>query len=408
MRTKGASGAPHVFVPQPVSGRTAPELRAYVDGDDQPTGRPLMGRVIAGLTRPVPAQEVEHDRSLPRLLPPAPEEELHDIFLERGWSDGLPVVLPTEERVAAMLAGTSRGPDEVVGRIRPALQDAWEYTVEQVAVNAVLAGARPECLPVILALAASGLSARTSSITAMASMAVVNGPVREELGLNAGTGALGPYARANTTIGRAYGLLSQNLQGGSVPGVSYFGSQGNPLTYATACFAENEERSPWEPYHVSRGYDPGTSLVTIFPSVRTAVFRYPQRPETWADGLRAALAALELGVAPVLVLDPLAAARLVELGGFGTRASLAAWMAENGVRPARSFWQTFEGQNLFRARAALGEQPWAGLLAAGPDDPVPPFAAGDVQILVVGGETFGTYRLFGSTPPVSIPVDDWR
>src|SRR5207244_2883924 len=126
---------------------------------------------------------------------------------------------------------SSRAPDEVVGRLRPALQEAWEYTVEQVAVNAVLAGARPEYLPAILALASTGISARASSITAMSSLVAVNGPLRHELGVNAGVGALGPYGHANATIGRAYTLLSQNLQGGSVPGVTYFGSQGNPAAY---------------------------------------------------------------------------------------------------------------------------------------------------------------------------------
>ena len=105
----------------------------------------------------------------------------------------LPIVLPTEERVAAMLAGTRRRPDEVVGRMRSThFREHWEYTVEKVAVNAVMAGARPEYFPVILALAATGVTARSSSSSAMAAMAVVNGPVRDEIAMNAGTGAMGP------------------------------------------------------------------------------------------------------------------------------------------------------------------------------------------------------------------------
>src|SRR4029434_7033563 len=97
-------------------------------------------------------------------------------------------------------------------------RDSWEYTVEKVAVNAVMAGARPEYFPVILALAATGASARGSTTSSAAAMMVCKGPVRHELGMNAGIGAMGPYSHANATIGRAYGLLSQNLQGGSLPG----------------------------------------------------------------------------------------------------------------------------------------------------------------------------------------------
>src|SRR5881409_3755130 len=196
-----------VFVPQPVMGKSPAELRAYVDGRDPLTGRPVMQEVIEGLTTPFDGQGVgtiEYDRSTPRLVE------------ESRWTDYLPIVLPTEERVAAMLAATRRKPDEVVGRMRPThFREAWEYTVEKVAVNAVMAGARPEYFPVILALAATGVSARGSTTSSMAAMAVVNGPIRLEIKMNAGTGALAPYNHDNATIGRAYGLLSQNLQGGS-------------------------------------------------------------------------------------------------------------------------------------------------------------------------------------------------
>jgi hypothetical protein len=408
LRTKGVPALPRVFVPQPVSGRTADELRAYVEGTDQATGRPLMGRVLEALTETPPELHVDHDRTRPRLLEPDAEDRLQARFLESGWTDNFPVVLPTEDRVASMLDGTSHRADEIVGRLRPALQEAWEFTVEQVAVNAVMAGARPEYLPAILALASTGISARASSITAMSSLVVVNGPLRHELGLNAGIGALGPYGHANATIGRAYTLLSQNLQGGSAPGLTYFGSQGNPAAYVAATFAENEERSPWEPFHVARGHAAETSTITVFGSVRTTVFRYPLREETWAGELRRALAALELGVSPVLVLDPLAAERLVALGGFETRAELGAWIAANTTRRAGALWPTFEGQNLLRQRAALGEERWVTALDAESDVDVPLVGAEEVAVLVAGGETLGTYRLFGATPVVTVSVDEWR
>ena len=171
---------------------------------------------------------------------------MHQLFVDNRWTDMLPIILPTEERVVAMLEGTSRSPDTVVGHMRPtSTREAWQYTVEKVAVNAVMAGARPEYFPVILALAATCSSARASTTSSAASMAVVNGPVRHEIGMNWGIGAMGPYNHANATIGRAYGLLSQNLQGGSLPEVTYLGSQGNNYAYNSVTFAENEERSPW-------------------------------------------------------------------------------------------------------------------------------------------------------------------
>src|SRR6202043_1313212 len=156
------------------------------------------------------------------LIGPETEDNLQKLFLDNDWTDKLPIVLPTRERVDAMLHGTSHPPDEIVGHLQPVeFRAAWEYTVEQVAVNAVMAGARPEYFPVILALAASGLSARGSSSSSKASLGGINGPIRDEIDLNSSIGAMGPYNQANSTIGRAYGLLSQNLQGGSVAGLSY-------------------------------------------------------------------------------------------------------------------------------------------------------------------------------------------
>src|SRR5438309_2372171 len=197
----------------------------------------------------------EYDRTTPRLVEPDTEANLQQQFLDNKWTDGLPIVLPTEKRVAEMLAATSRMPDEVVGRMQPTeFRAAWEYTVEQVAANAVMAGAKPEYFPVILALAASQVSARGSTSSSASAMVIVNGPIRHEIGMNAGIGAMGPYNHANATIGRAYGLLSQNLQGGSVPGVTYMGSQGNGYSFTNVTFAENEEASPWSAFHTEHGF----------------------------------------------------------------------------------------------------------------------------------------------------------
>ena len=122
----------------------------------------------------------------------------------------------------------------------------------------------------------------------MANMVVVNGPIRDEIGMNSGLGALGPYSHANATIGRAFGLLSQNLQGGSTPGLTYMGAQGNNFAYNSITFAENQEKSPWEPYHVQHGFGPDESAATIFyiwGNVWTEGLR-----KTWQEKIQAMLA----------------------------------------------------------------------------------------------------------------------
>src|SRR5258705_13745303 len=112
-------------------------------------------------------------------------------------------------------------------------------------------------------------------------MAVVNGPVRHEIGMNVGTGALGPHNHANATAGRAYGLLSQNLQGGPVPGLTYMGPQGNNYAYNSITFPENEERSPWEPFHVQPGFRPTDSTVSVFSGCGAPAYTLGIREQHW-------------------------------------------------------------------------------------------------------------------------------
>src|SRR6266536_3352158 len=395
-RFNGMPGMRTAFVPQPVMGKTAAELRAYVDGVDPVTRRPVVQEIVEGLTRPFRDDEIQKtvfERTTPRLVDQAAEAELQQVFLETHWTDMLPIVLPTEERVAAMLAGTSRKPDEVVGRMRPtAFREFWEFTVEKVAVNAVMAGARPEYLPVILAAMASGMTARSSSTTSFAVTAMVNGPIRNEIGMNSGIGAFGPYNHANATIGRAYALASQNLQGGTTPGETYMGSQGNSYGYS-ACFAENEERSPWTPFHVQHGFDATTSTVSLFLGGWYTLFG-TIRDDTWQERFRGALRACDPFIGPIVALDPLAANKLVDYG-FDTREKLVEWLAENSLLPAREYWDNQWMQTLVRPWAVLGQEPFATHLKAEPDEPVQMFRPQDVHVVVVGGETGGTYKMLG-------------
>jgi hypothetical protein len=188
-------------------------------------------------------------------------DELEEMF-ERGWSDGLPVVPPTRERVDAMLG--ARDPARSLGRIPPAHGDA---TLERVAACAVLAGCRPAFFPVVVAAVEAVLepafNAHGLAVTTQpAGVAiVVNGPARERLDLNSGMSALGPGTRANATIGRALRLVL-TLTGGAAPGTLDRSTLGSPLKLGL-CIAEAEELSPWEPLHVERGFAPDASTVTV-------------------------------------------------------------------------------------------------------------------------------------------------
>ena len=188
-----------------------------------------------------------------------------ELFFERGVTDGLPVVPPTRERVDRMLGGTRRPRDEVVGEMPP---NYGRLTVEKIAINAVMAGCRPDYLPVLLAAAAGAcdpdfnLHGVATSTHFSAPLIIVNGPVRARIELNAGFGVFGPGWRANATIGRAFRLLMINI-GGARAGEVSMSTFGHPGRY-TYCIGENEEASPWPPFHVERGFPLGSSVVTLF------------------------------------------------------------------------------------------------------------------------------------------------
>jgi hypothetical protein len=193
------------------------------------------------------------------------EDPFEELFA-RGVTDGLPVVPPTRARVEAAIAAAGRARDELIALVAPALGRA---TVERIAVNAVMAGCRPEYMPVVIAgvealcdegFSLVGISGTTDAI---APVFIVNGPVRDALGINSGAGALGPGYRANATIGRALRLVWVNL-GGARAGAISMSTFGNPGRYA-CCFGEHEEASPWPPLHVEHGFAPDDSTIAAMP-----------------------------------------------------------------------------------------------------------------------------------------------
>jgi hypothetical protein len=199
-----------------------------------------------------------------RLLVDDSLEVINNLFVEKGWCDGLPIIPPTELAVEKMLTGTKRNSMEILATIPP----TWgEATVEKIAINAVMAGCLPEYMPIII----TALEAMTEdrfrlaeiqpTTHPVAPLIVVNGPIRKKLNINSRAGAFGPCWRANATIGRAIRLILLNI-GGAFPGKFDMSTQGQPSKY-TYCIAENEEDSPWEPLHVEKGFEASTSTITV-------------------------------------------------------------------------------------------------------------------------------------------------
>ncbi len=192
-------------------------------------------------------------------------EDEAEAFFERGWTDGLPVVPPTPARVLRMLEGTTRAADEIVASVGP---DFADCTVEKAAVNAVMAGGRPEYFPVVLAAVEAACTDEFNMHGLLCTtwfsgpVVIVNGPIATGIGMNSGVNAMGQGNRANATIGRALQLIVRNIGGGR-PGEIDRSTLGGPGKY-TFCFAEDEANSPWEPLSVERGFPEGTSTVTLF------------------------------------------------------------------------------------------------------------------------------------------------
>ena len=229
-----------------------------------------------------------------RVITVPPGADQAELAYERGWTDGLPVMLPTEERVYRILQGTRRDPQEVIGSIPPNLVAC---TVEKVAINAVMAGCKPEFMPVVLAAIEAALTPDfnlhgvLATTNAIAPVVMVNGPMARAIGMNFGGNALGQGNRANAAIGRALQLVVRNIGGGR-PGEIDRAVFGNPGKYSF-CFAEDESDPRWDSFAVERGFAPDVSTVTLFAGdgVNPIIDHMSRRPEdlahTYAGCLRA-------------------------------------------------------------------------------------------------------------------------
>jgi hypothetical protein len=395
------------YTPHPVWGKTDEQMYAYLDGNDPVHNVPLMKEIVESLTRPLTADESKTGTVTPPVGAPSftdTADNLQQYFLDNGMTDTMPIIIPTQEKVDAMLKGTSHKPDEVVGKMTPAQGafPAWSFTVQQCAVNAVMAGATPDYFPTILAIASTGISALFSSTNSLVSAAVINGPIRDKLAMNYGIGAMGPFNQPNATIGRAWTLMSRNLDGGGICGETYMGSQGNVINYSNLIIPENEKDSPWPPFHVQKGFKPEENVISFF-------FGFCITQGQGGKGLGVKPVplynvAMSANCSPfaslfgaLFLLDPLVANGLGDLG-FKTKDSVVDWLQKNTtvvVKDVKSM--LFSG---------LPRGPEAASLTD--DSVIPKWQKSDAfNLVVVGGQTNPYHQLANMSYRVSVSIDKW-
>jgi hypothetical protein len=413
---KYSTGRPLRFVgmPYPFTGLSAEMLKTYFDGKDNVSGKPVMQAIVDALTVPLTDQEKISGPSPdavaePRTLPPDTEDNLQRLFKDRHWTDYNPIILPTEERVAAMLKGTSHPPGEVVGKNAGTFNTNRPFTVEKVAVIAVMAGAKPEYMPTILAL--SSQVPYMDSTTSNASMVLISGPVRNEIGMNSGIGALGPNAEANSVIGRAMNLIHFIIQGYQ-EGVSGYSSLSNPLRYDNVTIAENEEKLPegWKPYHVQMGHKPTDSVLTIFSgwnfvSCSGSVVEH-YAPQLLMRDFTRVLAAMG---SATLIMDPSVADLLRNAQGFETKEALSEWLSRNAVVPAATYWANSIASGINGPLGDQGLEPYATWRKVPGDTLIHHLPnPGNIHSIVVGGETASAWFITDFMGGRGVSIDDWR
>ena len=395
--TYGMSGIRTQYLRGTVWGLSKDQIRKrIIEGNNALTGKPVMQEAIAALTSPLTAAETDMSERKMDVGPATytdTEENLHKLFLEKRYTDFLPVVLPTRERVDEMLAQTSRNPDEHLGTMNPGSSagENWTYTVRHAAIAAVMAGAKPEYLPVILALGSTGMTAINISDNGFVAGAVINGRIRDEIGLNYDVGAVGPYAHANTTIGRAWSLLSINGGNSGKIGTTYMGTVGSVGNLTNIIIAENEEQSPWDPLSVRRGYRKDENIITIYSGWGILSARN-WRVTDWSSTPDYAQTVQDIH-------------RLQNPGLFGTFTVLSPPIADFIVA---SGYDTLEKLDAFVTAPDPNEKPKAGAKSNAAAKPTTGAAIGDFSVIVTGSRNNNYWMVGGMRVFQSVQIDPWR
>jgi len=390
----------------PVWAKTKEQLKKQiVEGNNPVNGKPVMKEMVEILTKPLTEEEKktgEYKRDKGPLTFTGTPDELQKLFLEKRFTDFMPVILPTEEKVAEMLKGTSHRPDELLGRMNPGSEagDTWTYTVKDAAVNAVMAGAKPEYFPIILALGSSGSPALNVSDNGFMAGAVVNGRIRDEIGLNYEIGAVGPYAHANTAIGRAWNLLSINGGNCGKVGTTYMGTVGNAHNALALIIAENERDSPFKPYAVRRGFKEGQNIITLFTGwgILSAA---NWRVNVWGPDMnypqiiKDIYAQQSPGLfGTTVVLSP-PIADFVKDAGFDTVEKLTEWVTQSANPPMAAKPKPNAGP---APQAKAKAKPKRGGFGMG----------SNFHIIVTGASNNNYWMVGGMMPGQSIEIDKWR
>jgi hypothetical protein len=408
---------PIIYTPHPVIGLSPEALDRYIVGNDPDTGKPVIDEIIDVLTKPINGKKLEPESpeavkaGPPQvLLKPDTEDNLQRLFYEKGWTDGLPIILPTEERVQKMLAGTSASPDEVVSEsFLFDTREVIKHTVSNIAVIAVMAGARPEYFPVILGIASTRQPSLMPSTTPFEAMVLVNGPIRNEIGMNCGIGAYSAVNIANSVIGRAWTLMSI-CWGYAKPRKTLWSSQGNNHTYNNMCAAENEERSVWTPFHVGKGFKADESVVSIFRGWSFLNSTGAASKRSVTEELNIELAVMPpLNSSATIIMDPLVARNLKENEGFNTKQDFCRHLSKNIKMTAGQFWKTDYIDMLVASAAYKGVEPYASWKKLPDDELIAPYHNPDnINIIVVGGETSPLWKATDYGHAGSVSIDKWR
>jgi hypothetical protein len=399
----------YVAFPFPVAGQPKSVHRAYVEGKDLLSGKPMMQAIVEALTKPLTEEEKRSGMPPgaapePRLLKPDTEANLQRLFKEKEWTDFNPIILPTEDRVAAMLKATSHKPDEVVSRM-----GSRQLTVEKAAIIAVMSGAKPEYFPAVLATLTQA-SSFGNSTSSMANMIVVNGPIRHQLGMNAGTAVMSPFSEANSVIGRSFTLAGKIL-GDLRLNAGAYSSLGNSLQYNNVCIAENEEALPegWEPLSVEMGYKRTDNVVSIgvgwsyISSVGEAQLNHPPHMLI-RDYMRSLY-----GSAATVIMDPTVAGLLKDVHGFKTKAQLGQWLAQNVEVAAGTFWGNGVNATASSPMAFQGLEPFATWRKLPPETLIKPFTnARAIQVVVAGGKIQTTWFVTDFRFGRGVQIDSWK
>jgi hypothetical protein len=406
------NGMPIRFVafPFPVAGQPKSVHKSYVEGKDLLTGKPMMQAIIDAFTKPLTDEEKKKGMPPeaapePRFLKPDTEENLQRLFKDKEWTDFNPIILPTEARVAAMLKGTSHKPNERVS----GGMSGREMTVEKAAAIAVMAGAKPEYFPTILAIATQAPSFGNSTSSA-ANMIVVNGPIRKQLGMNSGTDVMGPFSEANSVLGRFF-TIAGKIMGDLRLGAGAYSSIGSALQYNNVCVAENEEDLPqgWDPLSVTLGYKRTDNVVSIgvgwsyISSVGEAQLKHPPHM-LFRDYMRSLA-----GGGATIIMDPTVAGLLKDAHGFKTKAELGEWLAKNVEVSASTFWGNGVNATGSGPMALQGLEPYATWLKVPPETLIKPFTnARSIQVVVAGGNIQTTWFVTDFRFGRGILIDDWK